>query len=165
LSVTCEVPQRSILLGPQLFLICITVVTSSSSKALQCILFADDIKLLMSSSNLKDLGQKLTSDRAGLPCSFKVNKLSLSLYKTAYMLFSGKSNTVPVANFSLHIHNTVMKRVDYCKCLGIYLDENLSWSVHIDKISNKLSKTIGIIFRIRCKLDDTILLMLYNTMV
>ena len=81
------------------------------------------------------------------------------------MLFSGKGNRVPVANFSLHIDNTIIKWVGNCKFLGVYLDENLSWSVHIDKISNKISKTSGVISRIRYKFDSTTLLMLYNTMV
>ena len=92
-------------------------------------------------------------------------KLSLNLDKTSHMLFSGKCNRVPVANFSLHIDNTIIKRADSCKFLGVYLDENLSWSVHIDKISNKISKTIGVISRIHYKFDLATLLMLYITMV
>jgi len=163
LPVTCGVPQGSIL-GPLLFLIYINDI-ASSSKSLQFILFADDTNLFMSSNNLEDLQQKLISELAGLSCWFKANKLSLNLDKTSYMLFSGKGNRVPVANFSLHIDNTIIKRVDNCKFLGVYLDENLSWSVHIDKISNKISKTIGVISRIRYKFDSTTLLMLYNIMV
>ena len=98
------------------------------------------IQLLYSSNNLEDLQQKLISELAGLSCWFKANKLSLNLDKTSHMLFSGKGNRVPVANFSLHIDNTIIKRVDNCTFLGVYLDENLSWSVHIDKIFNKISK-------------------------
>ena len=141
LSITCGVPQWSIL-GPLLFLIYINDI-ASSSKFLQFILFADDTNLFMSSNNLEDLQQKLISELAGLSCWFKANKLSLNLDKTSYMLFSGKGNRVPVANFSLHMDNTIIKRVENCKNLGVYLDGNLSWSVHVDKISNKISKTIG----------------------
>ena len=119
----------------------------------------------MSSNNLKDLEQKLISELAGLSCWFKANKLSLNLDKTSYMLFSGKGNRVPVANFSLHIDNTIIKRVKNCTYLGVYLNENISWSIHIDKISNKISKTIGVISRIRYKFDSSNLLMLHNTMV
>ena len=81
------------------------------------------------------------------------------------MLFSGKGNRVLVANFSLRIDNTIIKRVDNCKFLGVYVDENLSWSVYIDKISNEILKTIGVISRICYKFDSTTLLMLYNTLV
>ena len=94
----------------------------------------------MSSNNLKDLQQKLISEHAGVSCWFKANKLSLNLDKTSYMLFSGKGNRAAVANFSLHIDNTIIKRVDNCTFLGVYLDENLSWSVHIHKISTKYQK-------------------------
>ena len=71
LPVTCGVPQRSIL-GPLLFLIYINDI-STSSKSLQFILFADDNNLFMSSTNLKDLQQKLISELAGLSCWFKAN--------------------------------------------------------------------------------------------
>ena len=114
----------------------------------------------MSSNNLKDLQQKLISELADLSCWFKANKLLLNLDKTSYMLFSGKCNRVPIANFSLHIDNTIIKRVDNCKFLCVYLDENLSWSVHIDKISNKISKTIRVISRIGNRFDSTTLLVL-----
>ena len=86
LSVTCEVPQGS-LLGPILFLIYINDI-STSSKSLQFILFADDTNLFMSSNNLKDLKQKLISELAGLSCWFKANKLSLNLDKISYMYIS-----------------------------------------------------------------------------
>ena len=107
---------------------------------LQFILFADDIKLLMSSNNLEDLQQKLIFELAGLSCWFKANKLPLNLDKTSYI---------------------VIKWIDNCKFLGVYLDKNLSWSVHIDKISNKISKTIGVTPGIWYKFDSTTPLMLY----
>ena len=33
------------------------------------------------------------------------------------------------------------------KFLGLVLDENLSWSFHIDSISRKIAKSIGILYR------------------
>ena len=130
LSVTCGVPQDCILC-PLLFLIYIIDV-SSSSKSLQFILFVDDTNLFMSSNNLEDLQHKLISELAGLSCWFKANRLSLNLDKPSYMLFLSKCYRVPVANFSLHIENTIIKRSDNCKFLAVNLDETFFWSVHID---------------------------------
>ena len=150
--------------GPLLFRIYINDI-SSSLKSVQFILSADDTNLFMSPNHMKDLQQKLISKLAGLFCWFKANKLSLNLDKTSYMLFWGKGNRVPVNNFSIHIHSTIIKGVHNCKFLCVNLDENLSWSAHIHKISNKISKTIGVISRIWFKFDSTTLLMLYNKMV
>ena len=81
----------------------------------------------------------------------KLEHYGISGIPPLYMLFSGKCNRVSVTNFSLHIDNTIIKRIDNCNVLCVNLDENLSWSVDIDKIS----KTIGCISRIRYKFDST----------
>ena len=38
---------------------------------------------------------------------------------------------------------------DYLKYLGILIDKNLNWKAHIDLIALKISKTIGMIAKLR----------------
>ena len=38
---------------------------------------------------------------------------------------------------------------DYVKYLGILIDKNLNWKAHIDLIALKISKTIGMIAKLR----------------
>ena len=73
---------------------------------------------------------------------FCVNKFSLNLEKTHFILFTNcKSVKIPV----IKINDNVIERVIVTKNLGIYINENLSWMDHISYISNKLSKSIAIL--------------------
>ena len=38
---------------------------------------------------------------------------------------------------------------NYIKYLGIYIDKNLNWAPHIQHINRKISKNLGILFRLR----------------
>ena len=42
-----------------------------------------------------------------------------------------------------------LEQQDYVKYLGILIDKNLSWKYHIDYVASKISRTIGIIARLR----------------
>ena len=51
------------------------------------------------------------------------------------------------------------------KFLGVTLDENLTWTLHIQNISNKVSKAIGIIHRLKNIVPFKTLLILYNILI
>ena len=66
---------------------------------------------------------------------------------------------------SLIIDGTPVKRVTHTKSLGVNIDENLSWSVHIDAISKKIASGIGAIKRMRAFVPDTTLKYIFNSIV
>ena len=47
------------------------------------------------------------------------------------------------------------------KCLGVLLDDNLSWKEHIKYLENKIAKNIGLMYRGKAFLDKESLLALY----
>lgn len=47
----------------------------------------------------------------------------------------------------------------------VSLNKHLSWKPHVDKIANKISKTIGIINKIKYTLPQNILIILYNSLI
>ena len=55
-----------------------------------------------------------------------------------------------------------LKRKDFVKFLGILIDCNLNWKHHIDFILLKISKTIGILPRLRHFVPTETLLMIYH---
>ena len=91
-----------------------------------------------------------------------MNKLSLNLTKTNFMIFHPRQKKVNV-NVPLTLENTVIKQVMETKFLGVLIDQHLSWKPHIDFVSKKISKSVEIIAKALFYLlipnfDDLILL-------
>ncbi len=49
--------------------------------------------------------------------------------------------------------------------LGLIFNENLSWKNHCDKISNNISKLVGVLNRMKYIIPKDIRIMLYNSMI
>ena len=54
---------------------------------------------------------------------------------------------------------------DYVKYLGILIDKNLNWKAHIDQIALKISKTIGMIAKLRHFVPLSIIVKLYQSLI
>ena len=68
-------------------------------------------------------------------------------------------------NFNIHINNTKIDRVNDTKFLGVHIDANLSWSKHLNVIQKKVSKSIGVMSRLKNKLNEETKLTLYSTLI
>ena len=90
------------------------------------------------------------------------NKLSLNVKKTKYMIFHKHDNNVTDLNIS--INNLSISRVQNFNFLGLHLTSNLTWNTHVQEISKKLSRVIGILYKLQSYFPRRILLLLYNTM-
>ena len=71
------------------------------------------------------------------------NKLSLNVSKTKFMVFHTHNRSVSYPDFQ--INGNKIERVTEFNFLGLVLQSNLSWNKHINHISLKVSKAIGII--------------------
>ena len=82
---------------------------------------------------------------------FKSNKLSLNVDKTKWSLFHplSKRQFLPQTLPNLLIEDIHIKREHVTKFLGVFIDENLSWKQHIEILSSKISKSIGILYKSR----------------
>ena len=65
----------------------------------------------------------------------------------------------------LKIDDLPIKRVQSHLFLGLKVHENLSWNTHLDYISKKIAKTIGILKHTKSFLPANILKTLYNTLI
>ena len=58
-----------------------------------------------------------------------------------------------------------VQQVLVTKFLDIEIDHSLNWKSHITKVEQKISSAVGVLGRIRYKLNQKTALMLYNTLI
>ena len=92
-----------------------------------------------------------------------MNKLSLNIKKTHFMIFSNKGAVKP--QIDLHIDGRKITESSETKFLGFFIDSNLTWKYHINYISGKIAKGIGIITKARRLLDKESLITLYYSFI
>ena len=140
--------HRRFILGPLLFLLYINDLPEAS-KLLDPIMFADDINLCYSGKDIHSLFNTVSNELSNISHWFNSNKLSLNADKTKFPLYHKvrQRYNIPLVLPTLKINNTLLKRVNHIRFLGVLFDENQTWKNHINLIENKISKTLGILHR------------------
>lgn len=150
-------------MGPLLFLIFINDISKSSS-LFKFILFADDSTLSVAIPNnmANQFGSIINSELNLVHDWLIANKINVNTNKTKYMIFSYKSNEkLP----EIKIGTNIIEQTDETKFLGVYLDQHLTFKKHSCHISTKVSKSIGILYKLNKYLPPNILKNLYFTLV
>ena len=143
------------MIGPLCFLVIINEIPLISNFSSTC-MFADDTSFLFSKASIDDL---FSTCNLGLETFYDwccANRLSVNISKTKYMIFS--KNHLPNNIPSLFLNNSTLESVPSSvsiwsvpslRFLGIELDKNLKFNLHLLEISTKISKTAGLIRKLK----------------
>ena len=157
------VPQGSIL-GPLLFLIYMNDIPHATDY-FDFILYADDTSLYNKIQAPVTSPIDINDELSGVYNWLAVNKLSLNVKKTKYMIFHAINKNIDGSVTPVQIDKIPIERVSNFNFLGLNLNENMSWKSHIDITANKITKFSGVLNGLKRYLPGYILRTLYCSMV
>ena len=159
--ISCGVPQGSVL-GPLLFLLYVNDLPNISDQ-LTFFLFADDTNIFYESQSLTDLERTLNKELRKLQEWLIVNRLSLNLKKTNFVLFHPFNKPLS-DSITVKINKKAISEKNHVKYLGISLDSTLSWKSHIENLCSTLRRTVGMLYKIRSLANKSILVSIYYSL-
>ena len=126
-------------------------------------MFADDATLYTSHSDFSSLVNLVNDEIVNLNRWSESNRLAINTERTNALLIS---NRPLYANFDNRIilNNNDLDYVDKVIFLGLTIDSKLKFKQHISVICTKLSKIVGILFRVSGFLSQRSLVNLYYSL-
>ena len=103
-----------------------------------------------------------------MPCKSKC--YGINAKKSNYVIFRPYQRKL---NYSINIEMidnctqipTTLQCEDHVKYLGVLLDSNLSWKFQINNVALKISRTVGVVARLRHFVPRTTLLNIYQSLI
>ena len=132
------------------------------SLLIKSIVFADDTNLFYSGKDLTEVCKTVSNEMDKLCIWFQVNKLSLNIAKTNFMVFGNKKCE---NNHLASINGMYINRVYVKKMFGVHINCHLNWSEHINLIKKIISKNVSVMYRVKHLLTSSALYSLYCTLI
>ena len=120
-------------------------------------MYADDTNLYISDKT-KNLVKKGNEELARVDDWLVANKLTLNISKTNFILFRPPKCKEVQVNPIVSLRGKQIEKVSSTKFLGVYVDEHLSWKIHMKHLLNKFRCSLGAVCRVKPLLNQDTLL-------
>ena len=112
-------------------------------------MYADDTTIYFNKEDFSKINfaNHITTELDKIYIWLKHNKVSLNVKKTKCMTFHTSQKNIQ--QLQLSIDGKPIENLKYFKFLGILFDVSLTWRCHINMVTNKISKVIGILNRLK----------------
>ena len=95
-----------------------------------------------------------------------VNQLSLNVQKTKFMIFHYRQRIITANDIPrFMINNTLIEQVTEFNFLGLIVNEYMNWNSHTQKIANKISRTLGVMNRLKRYLLLSAMKLMYDSLI
>ena len=128
----------------------------NATSILELILLADDTTLF-SHPDITSQTDTINKELEEIGKWFQANKISINASKTNYMVLGTHYNTRNANVNHIKLHGESLNRVSTTKFLGVIIDKNLTWKIHIGSISKTLSRNTGMLTKIKHFVPEKIL--------
>ena len=165
-------PQGSVL-GPLLFIIYINDIHCASNK-FKSILYDDDTTLVGSLHSFESqthpndyttLSNNINKELSHISEWLNANKLFLNKDKTKYMIHHFSQRDVSQLKITLSLEGKQIQGICEFNFLGTTIQETLKWAPHTDRIANKISRTLGVMNKLKHFLPTYTLRTMYNSLI
>jgi hypothetical protein len=106
-------------------------------------MYADGTSILNVGQDINEL-QNTTSNNTVVKQYFEINNLSINPSKTHYILFQTRQCRQE-SNLKILVKNREISNVKSTNFLGVVIDSNLSWEIHIERTCSRISRNLFII--------------------
>ena len=143
-----------------------TMLLIKSSEILKFAMYADDTCVYNSNISATENARIMNGELLRLVSRW----LDRNCFKFEYkknvtdVHFMRKKRRIRERNFNILINDVRLDRCTFTKYLGVNIDENLTWDVHLNHVCKKVSKYVPVLFRIN-SLSRISLKILYNIII
>ena len=112
------------------------------------VLFADDLTISFICSDISEANIICNDELDKLFKWSTANKLSINFGKNKTYYIVHTFRNLRQDDLTIQMNGNILENVDEGTFLGVIIDKKLTFRSHIDYLSNKVSKSIGILFKL-----------------